>query len=132
MNRIVLTLAGGTALLSGTAAAQTVPLARRLHLEGQWEAKVSDGLHYVMVRSDSSAQFGEQVARWRLVGDSIWFTLGDGAWQVYGLRMAGDKLTLSGGDLDKPVTLRRVGPPSPRPAGLVVPEAPPDTARAWD
>ena len=102
----------------------------RPHLEGEWEAKASDGLHYVMVRPDSSAQFGEQVARWRVVGDSVWFTLGDGAWQVYGMKLAGNKLTLSGGDLDAPVTLRRVGPPSPRPPGLVIPEAPPDTARA--
>jgi len=128
MNRIVLGIAGALAL-PVIAGAQ---VAKRVHLEGQWEAKASDGLHYVMVRADSSAQFGEQVARWRLVGDSIWFTLGDGAWQVYGLKVAGDKLTLSGGDLDKPVSLRKVGPPTARPAGLVVPDAPPDTARAWD
>lgn len=128
MNKLALSLVG-TLVLPGLAAAQ---VARHVHLEGEWEAKVSDGLHYVMVRADSSAQFGEQVARWRLVGDSLWFTLGDGAWQVYGLKVAGDKLTLSGGDLDKPVSLRRVGPPTPRPAGLVIPDAPPDTARAWD
>ena len=128
MNRIVFGIVGSLAL-PAVAGAQT---AKRVHLEGQWEAKASDGLHYVMVRADSSAQFGEQVARWRLVGDSIWFTLGDGAWQVYGLKVAGDKLTLSGGDLDKPVSLRKVGPPTARPAGLVVPDAPPDTARAWD
>lgn len=128
MNRIVPGIVGALAL-PVIAGAQ---VAKRVHLEGQWEAKASDGLHYVMVRADSSAQFGEQVARWRLVGDSIWFTLGDGAWQVYGLKVAGDKLTLSGGDLDKPVSLRRVGPPTARPAGLVVPDAPPDTARAWD
>ncbi len=128
MTRIVLGIAGALAL-PVIAGAQ---VAKRVHLEGQWEAKASDGLHYVMVRADSSAQFGEQVARWRLVGDSIWFTLGDGAWQVYGLKVAGDKLTLSGGDLDKPVSLRKVGPPTARPAGLVVPDAPPDTARAWD
>lgn len=128
MNKLIL---AGLVLIPGSARAQ---LARRVHLEGQWEAKVSDGLHYVMVRSDSSAQFGEQVARWRVVGDSIWFTLGDGAWQVYGLKVtgAGDRLTLSGGDLDKPVSLRKVGPPTPRPAGLVIPDAPPDTARAWN
>ena len=128
MNRIVLGIVGALAL-PVIAGAQ---VAKRVHLEGEWEAKASDGLHYVMVRADSSAQFGEQVARWRLVGDSIWFTLGDGAWQVYGLKVAGDKLTLSGGDLDKPVSLRKVGPPTARPAGLVVPDAPPDTARAWD
>ena len=128
MNRIVFGVVA-TLALPAIAGAQG---AKRVHLEGQWEAKASDGLHYVMVRADSSAQFGEQVARWRLVGDSIWFTLGDGAWQVYGLKVAGDKLTLSGGDLDKPVSLRKVGPPTARPAGLVVPDAPPDTARAWD
>ncbi|HWH03777.1 MAG TPA: hypothetical protein VN674_08815 [Gemmatimonadales bacterium] len=128
MNKIVLGVVA-TLALPAIAGAQG---AKRVHLEGQWEAKASDGLHYVMVRADSSAQFGEQVARWRLVGDSIWFTLGDGAWQVYGLKVAGDKLTLSGGDLDKPVSLRKVGPPTARPAGLVVPDAPPDTARAWD
>ena len=130
MTRMLFGLVGVLAF-PGVAGAQAAA-SKRVHFEGQWEAKVSDGLHYVMVRSDSSAQFGEQVARWRLVGDSLWFTLGDGAWQVYGLKVVGDKLTLSGGDLDKPVTLRRVGPPTPRPAGLVVPEAPPDTARAWD
>ena len=128
MNRIVLGIVGAL-VLPVIAGAQ---VAKRVHLEGEWEAKASDGLHYVMVRADSSAQFGEQVARWRLVGDSIWFTLGDGAWQVYGLKVAGDRLTLSGGDLDKPVSLRKVGPPTARPAGLVVPDAPPDTARAWD
>ncbi|HEX4633474.1 MAG TPA: hypothetical protein VH163_06575 [Gemmatimonadales bacterium] len=130
MTRILFGIIGALAL-PGLAGAQAAA-PKRVHLEGRWEAKVSDGLHYVMVRADSSAQFGEQVARWRVVGDSIWFTLGDGAWQVYGLKMAGDKLTLSGGDLDQPVTLRRVGPATARPAGLAVPEAPPDTARAWD
>ncbi|HEX4560475.1 MAG TPA: hypothetical protein VH113_01470 [Gemmatimonadales bacterium] len=129
MTRILFSIVAALAL-PGIAGAQAAG-PKRVHLEGRWEAKVSDGLHYVMVRADSSAQFGEQVARWRVVGDSIWFTLGDGAWQVYGLKMAGDKLTLSGGDLDQPVTLRRVGPATARPAGLAVPEAPPDTARAW-
>lgn len=108
------------------------PLAAQTHarLEGDWQAKTSDGIHHIMVRADSSAQFGEQVARWRLVGDSLWITLGDGAWQVYGMTLAGDRLTLSGGDLDAPVVLRRTGAATPRPAGLVVPAAPPDTARA--
>jgi hypothetical protein len=108
------------------------PLAAQGHgrLEGDWQAKTSDGIHHIMVRSDSSAQFGEQVARWRLVGDSLWITLGDGAWQVYGMKLDGDRLTLSGGDLEAPVVLRRTGAAAPRPPGLVVPVAPPDTARA--
>ena len=108
------------------------PLAGQSHarIEGDWQAKTSDGIHHIMVRGDSSAQFGEQVARWRLVGDSLWITLGDGAWQVYGMRLDGNRLTLSGGDLDDPVVLRRTGAATPRPPGLVVPAAPPDTARA--
>ena len=105
---------------------------RRLRLEGDWQAKTDDGIRHIMVRSDSSAQFGDQVARWRLVGDSLWLTLGDGVWMVYGLRLGGDKLTISGGDLDKPVTLRRVGPATARPDTLAIPPSPPDTARAWD
>jgi hypothetical protein len=84
-----------------------------------------------MVRGDSSAQFGDQVARWRLVGDSVWFTLGDGVWNVYGLKVSGNKMTISGGDLDKPVTLRRVGVATPRPDTLKVPDPPPVNARAW-
>ena len=100
-------------------------------LEGKWEARTDDGPRLIMVRADSSAQFGDQVARWRLVGDSVWFTMGDGVWNVYGLKVAGDKLTISGGDLDKPVTLRRVGPATVRPDTLQVPDPPPMTARAW-
>lgn len=103
----------------------------RARLEGKWEAKTDDGPRLIMVRADSSAQFGDQVARWRVVDDSVWFTLGDGVWNVYGLKIAGDKLTISGGDLDKPVTLRRVGPATVRPDTLQVPEPPPASARAW-
>ena len=95
------------------------------------EYSPGDEIRHIMVRTDSSAQFGEEVARWRVVGDSLWITLGDGVWQVYAMRLAGDKLTISGGDLEKAVTLRRVGPPAPRPDSLSIPEAPPVTARAW-
>jgi len=93
--------------LGRSLAAQTA--ARRAHLEGKWQAKAEDEIRNVMVRSDSSAQFGDQMARWRVVGDSLWITLGDGVWQVYGMKLDGDKLTLSGGDLEKPVALRRIG-----------------------
>ena len=43
-----------------------------------------------------------------------------------------DRLTLSGGDLDKPVQLRRAGAATPRPEAVAIPEAPPISARAWD
>ena len=117
------------ALAVPTLAAQS--RAERPRLEGKWEANTDDGPRVIMVRPDSSAQFGDQVARWRLVGDSVWFTMGDGVWSVYGWRIAGDKLTISGGDLEKPVSLRRVGVATARPDTLVVPDPPPADARAW-
>lgn len=101
-------------------------------LEGRWEARgPDDAIHYIMVRADSSAQFGNDVARWRLVGDSLWLTLGDGVWMVYGMALKADRLTLSGGDLEKPVTLRRLGPARPRPDSLRIPDPPPAASRAW-
>jgi len=111
-------------------AAQTAP--RHARLEGKWQAKAEDEIRNIMVRSDSSAQFGDQVARWRVVGDSLWITLGDGVWQVYGMKLGSDKLTLAGGDLEKPVTLRRVGPPTARADSMAIPPPPPATERAWD
>lgn len=100
-------------------------------LAGNWQAHAGEEIRHIMVRADSSAQFGEQVARWRVVGDSLWITLGDGVWQVYGMQLAGNKLTIAGGDLEKPVSLRRVGPPNARPDTLAIPDAPPANARAW-
>ena len=104
----------------------------RARLEGKWQAKTDEEIRNIMVRSDSSAQFGDQVARWRVVGDSLWLTLGDGVWQVYGMKLGEDKLTLSGGDLEKPVTLRRVGPATARADSVAVPAPPPPSERAWD
>lgn len=102
-----------------------------VRLDGNWRARAGDEIRHIMVRGDSSAQFGNEVARWRVVSDSLWITLGDGVWQVYGMTLARDKLTISGGDLEKPVTLRRVGASTPRPDSLAIPDPPPPTARAW-
>ncbi len=124
----LLTMLLGASALPAQTPSRNAPPPR---LEGKWEAKTEDGPRLIVVRTDSSAQFGEQVARWRIVGDSVWFTVGDGVWNVYGMKVAGDKLTISGGDLDKPVTLKRVGPPTPKPDTLKVPEPPPASSRAW-
>ena len=113
-------------------AAQTSDAPHRPRLEGKWQAKAEDEIRHIMVRSDSSAQFGDQVARWRVVGDSLWLTLGDGVWQVYGMKLDSEKLTLSGGDLEKPVTLRRVGAATARADSVAIPPPPPPTERAWD
>lgn len=131
--RSLVPLIAAWAASSGTGlAAQAAAAPRRPRVEGKWQARTEEAVHYLMVRSDSSAQFGDQMARWRVVGDSLWLTLGDGAWQVYGMKLERDRLTISGGDLEKPVTLRRVGPATPRADTLAIPDPPPTTARAWD
>jgi hypothetical protein len=96
-------------------------------LTGTWQAKVEQGTHTIVIRSDSSASYGEEVVRWRARGDSIYIALG-GEWVAYRLRLRSKQLTLSGGDLAEPITLRWVGPAAARPANVRVPPDP-DTAR---
>jgi len=121
----------GLLLVAGDLSAQRTTTGGR-RFDGDWVAKTDEGIRHIMVRSDSSAQFGDQVARWRMVKDSLWLTLGDGVWMVYGLKVETGKLVISGGDLKKPVTLHRTGPAKPRPDTLVIPTPPPDNERAWD
>lgn len=99
---------------------------------GTWRvdasADVKNGPREVVIRADSSASWGKETVRWRVKGDRISIALG-GEWETYKLKLRNrdTSLTLSGGDLQKPVTLKRVGPPTPRPANVKVPEDP-DTA----
>jgi hypothetical protein len=96
-------------------------------LSGLWQlekGKVkSDGPKTVMIRADSSASWGKETVRWRLKDDQIMIALG-GEWEIYKLNLKGNRLTLSGGDLTDPITLKRVGPATPRPAGVPVPPDP--------
>ena len=71
-----------------------------------------EGPRIVIVRPDSSASYGTQTVRWRIVGDSLALALG-GEWVNYRLKLKGKNLTLSGGDLNEPVTFQRVGPRDP-------------------
>lgn len=98
-------------------------------ITGVWRADTPDGPQDVIVRPDSSASVGEETVRWRLVGDSIHLAFGD-EWMVYGYDLRGKTLVLSGGDLEEPFELKRVGPPTPLPAGVEVPPAPPADRRA--
>lgn len=108
-------------LLPGTAEGQQSPIV------GTWQvaAKVDTrgGPREVIIRPDSSASWGRETSRWRLEGDSIAIAIG-GEWEVYRVKVEKRKLTLSGGDLQKPITLTRVGAASPRPPGVAVPPDP--------
>jgi hypothetical protein len=122
--RVLLLMAAALALPAGQAAAQRVP-----RLEGTWKAETPDGPQTVIVRADSSASFGDETVRWRLVADSIFIAFGD-EWMVYNFALRGRRLTLSGGDLEEPIVLDRVGPASARPDSVSVPPAPPMSRRA--
>lgn len=116
-----LVLAAAIAAVSGTAAAQAP------EITGTWRvdagADVKNGPREVIIRADSSASWGKETVRWRVVRNTIWIAIG-GEWEIYDLRLKARELTLSGGDLTKAVTLKRVGPPTPRPSGVAVPPDP--------
>ena len=84
----------------------------------------------MVIRADSSASFGEDTIRWRLVADSIHIALGD-EWMVYAYELHGKKrMTLSGGDLEEPMELDRIGPATARADGVEIPPPPPADRRA--
>lgn len=108
----------------------TTPLVAQDHpIVGTWrvtEASVqTKGPREVIIRSDSSASWGQEHARWRLIrnGRVIMIAVG-GEWETYDIRIRGNRLTLSGGDLQDPVTLTKTGPATPRPSGVPVPPDP--------
>ena len=115
------------ALLAG---APAVAAAQAPTILGTWKldpkvAKEQKGAPAsVIVRADSSASYGKETVRWRLTGKNrISLVLG-GEWVEYELKLKRNELTLSGGDLQKPITLKRVGPPTPRPASASIPADP--------
>jgi len=122
--RILLLVALLAATTAGSAVAQ-----RAAKLDGTWRAETPDGPQTVIVRADSSASFGDETVRWRVIADSIFIAMGD-EWMVYNFVLRGRKLTLSGGDLEEPIELERVGPPADRPDSIPVPPAPPMSRRA--
>lgn len=113
----------GTLLLTPTVvAAQQAPIL------GTWKFDLKQGdkkpgPRSVIVRADSSASYGAETVRWRIIGDSLALALG-GEWVSYRLKVKGKRLTLSGGDLTEPVSFERVGPPTPRPDTVAVPPDP--------
>jgi hypothetical protein len=108
-------------VVPATAAAQAP------ELQGTWRvdagADVGSGPREVVIRADSSASWGRETVRWRRVQNKIWIAIG-GEWEIYDLRLRRNDLTLSGGDLTKSVTLRRVGAATPLPPGKSVPPPP--------
>ena len=108
--------------------APSMAVAQTQAILGTWKFDLKqgpkkEGPRIVIVRADSSASYGDETVRWRLVGDSLALALG-GEWVNYRLKLKGKRLTLSGGDLNEPVTFDLVGPPSARPDTIPVPPDP--------
>jgi hypothetical protein len=113
----------GTLLLT-----PTIAVAQQSAILGTWKFDLkqgakSPGPRTVIVRADSSASYGAETVRWRIVGDSLALALG-GEWVNYRLKVKGRRLTLSGGDLTEPGTFDLVGPATPRPDTVAVPPDP--------
>ena len=84
----------------------------RTDLSGSWQTDMLEGPQAIVVSGDSTVSFGEETVRIRISADTIFVQFGE-EWVGYNFELQDDALTLSGGDLMDPVTLRRVGPPSP-------------------
>jgi hypothetical protein len=100
--------------------------AQQAGITGTWVAKVKtkDGPQQVIIRSDSSASWGKETVRWRWPSPTEIRILLGGEWEVYTIELKGDKMKLSGEELDEPVTLKRVGPPTARPDSVKIPADP--------
>jgi hypothetical protein len=126
VTRTSLVLAALALLAAPVAAQKPAPVAP---IVGVWKVNAKelsqrkDAPRLVIVRADSSASWGTETARWRLKGDRLWLAIG-GEWEDYKLKVKGQTLTLSEGDLTKPVSFQRVGPATPRPANVPVPPDP--------
>jgi len=97
-------------------------------IQGTWRVDAASvtgtGPRDVIIRADSSASWGKETVRWRLPDPGkIMIALG-GEWETYRMKIKGDKLTLSGGDLSEPITLKRTGPATPRPDSIPIPPDP--------
>ena len=114
-------------LLLLCAAVPSAQAQKSVDITGTWRVDVGadtrNGPREVIIRADSSASWGKEVVRWRLKEDKISIVLG-GEWETHKIRLKDNTITLSGGGLDKPVTLRKVGPAMPRPANVKIPDDP--------
>jgi len=78
---------------------------------GSWQADMLEGQQAIVVNADSTVSFGEETVRIRISSDTIYVQFGE-EWVGYNFVLNGETLTLSGGDLMDPVTLRRLASPS--------------------
>ena len=115
------------ALLLTCLVAPSSSVQQPIDITGTWRvdagADTKTGPREVIIRADSSASWGREIVRWRLRGDKIAIVLG-GEWEIHKIKVRDNAITLSGGGLEQPVTLRKIGPATPRPANQKIPDDP--------
>jgi len=125
---LILTVFVAGALPAAAAAQSTSKAPAPPAVQGTWRVEAAsvtgNGPREVIIRADSSASWGKETVRWRLPEPGkIMIALG-GEWETYRMKLKADKLTLSGGDLSEPITLKRTGPATPRPDSVPIPPDP--------
>jgi hypothetical protein len=99
---------------------------KTVDITGTWRIDVGtdtkNGPREVIIRADSSASWGKDIVRWRLKGDKISILLG-GEWETHTIKLKNDTITLSV-EGERSVTLKHIGPPTPRPPGVKIPDDP--------
>ena len=75
----------------GTAVAQKPAILGTWKFDLKQDEK-KEGPRTVIVRPDSSASYGTETVRWRIMGDSLALALG-GEWVNYRLKLKGQRLT---------------------------------------
>lgn len=83
-----------------------------LDITGSWKADILEGPQTIVVHGDSTVSFGEETVRIRVLADTIYIQFGD-EWVGYNFELLGEDLTLSGGDLEEPIVLKRTETRSP-------------------
>jgi hypothetical protein len=96
----------GTLLLT-----PTVAVAQQAPILGTWKFDLKQGdkkpgPRTVIVRADSSASYGAETVRWRIIGDSLALALG-GEWVNYRLKVKGKR---------RRARIRWPSPPTPTPS----------------
>jgi len=123
LERLLIRPIAAAALLTLVIAAPVAAQTASPDILGTWQARADAEVRQVIIRADSSASYGDETVRWRVRGETIMIALG-GEWVCYKIRVKGTSMILSEGDLTKPITLKRIGPPKARPDSVAVPPDP--------
>ena len=77
---------------------------------GTWIGWTQDGQTTVTLNANGTIVLEGELGTYRIAGQRIWVTT-DGETMVFGIQINGNRMVVSGGDLDQPLVLTRQGQP---------------------